>query len=128
MLDNKYILFLIDGARVSGEFAGNLDFNMLDLSNVEKIELQSFFNSDFELETTSEGNVPVHTIVFDEEQIRELLASYPTEIITKELSDTLRVVIQNQPGLLPSCEYQIIQKFTAATKTFTSAHVKGSFL
>ena len=38
-LDNKYILFLIDGARVSGEFAGNLDFNMLGLSNVEKIEI-----------------------------------------------------------------------------------------
>ena len=34
-LDNRYILFLIDGARVSGEFAGNLDFNMLNLSDVE---------------------------------------------------------------------------------------------
>ena len=38
-LDNKYVLFLIDGARVSGEFAGNLDFNMLTLSNVETIEV-----------------------------------------------------------------------------------------
>tara|TARA_Y100001935_G_scaffold255459_1_gene268688 strand:- start:520 stop:2916 length:2397 start_codon:yes stop_codon:yes gene_type:complete len=38
-LDNKYILFMIDGAKVSGEFAGNLDFNMLDLSNVERIEI-----------------------------------------------------------------------------------------
>ena len=38
-LDNRYVLFLIDGARVSGEFAGNLDFNMLNLSNVEKIEI-----------------------------------------------------------------------------------------
>ncbi|MBI45008.1 MAG: hypothetical protein CMG66_02440 [Candidatus Marinimicrobia bacterium] len=38
-LDNKYILFLIDGARVSGEFAGNLDFNMLNLSDVDKIEI-----------------------------------------------------------------------------------------
>tara|TARA_B100000579_G_C22847358_1_gene865247 strand:+ start:2320 stop:4662 length:2343 start_codon:yes stop_codon:yes gene_type:complete len=38
-LDNRYILFLIDGARVSGEFAGNLDFNMLNLSDVEKIEI-----------------------------------------------------------------------------------------
>ena len=38
-LDNKYILFMIDGVRVSGEFAGNLDFSMLDLSNVEKIEI-----------------------------------------------------------------------------------------
>ena len=32
-LDN-HMLFLVDGARVSGEFAGNLDFNMLNLSNV----------------------------------------------------------------------------------------------
>ena len=38
-LDNRYVLFLVDGARVSGEFAGNLDFNMLNLSNIEKIEI-----------------------------------------------------------------------------------------
>ena len=38
-LDNRYMLFLIDGSRVSGEFAGNLDFNMLDLSNVDRIEI-----------------------------------------------------------------------------------------
>ena len=38
-LDNRYMLFLLDGERVSGEFAGNLDFNMLDLSNVERIEI-----------------------------------------------------------------------------------------
>ena len=38
-LDNKYMLFLVDGARISGEFAGNLDFNMLNLSNVERIEV-----------------------------------------------------------------------------------------
>ena len=38
-LDNMYMLFLVDGARVSGEFAGNLDFNMLNLSNVERIEI-----------------------------------------------------------------------------------------
>ena len=37
-LDNKYLLFLIDGKRVSGEFAGNLDFKMLDLSNIDRIE------------------------------------------------------------------------------------------
>tara|TARA_Y100000590_G_scaffold468625_1_gene652199 strand:- start:835 stop:3246 length:2412 start_codon:yes stop_codon:yes gene_type:complete len=38
-LDNKYVLFMIDGVRVSGEFAGNLDFSMLSLSDVEKIEV-----------------------------------------------------------------------------------------
>ena len=38
-LDNKYLTFLIDGDRVSGEFAGNIDFSMFGLSNVEKIEV-----------------------------------------------------------------------------------------
>ena len=38
-LDNKYILFLIDGVRISGEFAGNLDFNMINLTDVERIEI-----------------------------------------------------------------------------------------
>ncbi len=38
-LDNKYLTFLVDGDRVSGEFAGNLDFSMLGLSNVDKIEV-----------------------------------------------------------------------------------------
>ena len=38
-LDNKYLTFLIDGERVVGEFAGNIDFSMLGLSDVEKIEV-----------------------------------------------------------------------------------------
>ena len=38
-LDNTYILFMIDGSRISGENFGNLDFNMLDISNVERIEV-----------------------------------------------------------------------------------------
>ena len=38
-LDNRYMLFLVDGARISGEFAGNLDFSMLNLSNVQSIEV-----------------------------------------------------------------------------------------
>ena len=38
-LSDKNILFLIDGARVSGEFSGMLDFDMLDISNVAKIEI-----------------------------------------------------------------------------------------
>ena len=36
-LDNKYLTFLVDGDRVSGEYAGNLDFSMLGLFNVDKI-------------------------------------------------------------------------------------------
>ena len=38
-LDNKYLTFLVDGDRVSGEFAGNLDFSMFGLQNVKKIEV-----------------------------------------------------------------------------------------
>lgn len=38
-LDNRYMLFLVDGARISGEFAGNLDFSMLNLSNVQSVEV-----------------------------------------------------------------------------------------
>ena len=38
-LDNKYLTFLVDGDRVSGEYAGNIDFSMLGLSNVDKIEV-----------------------------------------------------------------------------------------
>ena len=38
-LDNKYMTFLIDGDRISGEFAGNIDFSMFNLDNIEKIEI-----------------------------------------------------------------------------------------
>ena len=38
-LDNRYLLFMVDGTRVTGEFAGNLDFNMLTLSDVDRIEV-----------------------------------------------------------------------------------------
>jgi len=38
-LDNKYLIFLVDGDRVSGEYAGNIDFSMIGLSNVDKIEV-----------------------------------------------------------------------------------------
>ena len=38
-LDNKYLTFLVDGDRVSGEYAGNIDFSMFSLSNVDKIEV-----------------------------------------------------------------------------------------
>lgn len=33
------IAFLIDGQRISGEHAGNIDFEMLNLSNIERIEV-----------------------------------------------------------------------------------------
>ena len=38
-LDDKYVTFLLDGNRVSGEFAGGVDFSLFNLNNVEKIEV-----------------------------------------------------------------------------------------
>tara|TARA_Y100001970_G_C14248249_1_gene869843 strand:- start:1408 stop:3720 length:2313 start_codon:yes stop_codon:yes gene_type:complete len=37
--NSKDIAFLIDGKRVSGEFAGNIDFSMFDISNISRIEV-----------------------------------------------------------------------------------------
>ena len=38
-LDSKYYLFLIDGVRMAGETAGNIDFNRINISNVDRIEI-----------------------------------------------------------------------------------------
>ncbi|OUW60629.1 MAG: hypothetical protein CBD58_04445 [bacterium TMED198] len=38
-LDSKYYLFLIDGVRMAGETAGNIDFNRINLSNIDRIEI-----------------------------------------------------------------------------------------
>ena len=38
-LDNKYTVFLVDGDRVSGENAGNIDFSLFDLENVKRMEI-----------------------------------------------------------------------------------------
>ena len=38
-LDNKFVIFMVDGNRVSGEFAGNIDLSMLSLSDIERIEI-----------------------------------------------------------------------------------------
>ena len=37
-LDSKYTTFLIDGVKVTGEFAGNIDFSMMNILNVDRIE------------------------------------------------------------------------------------------
>ena len=37
-LDNKFTVFLVDGKRISGEFAGNIDFSLVNLSEIERIE------------------------------------------------------------------------------------------
>ena len=38
-LDSKYIMFLVDGNKVSGEFAGNIDFSLFNMNNIERIEV-----------------------------------------------------------------------------------------
>ncbi|MGA2408358.1 MAG: TonB-dependent receptor [Bacteroidales bacterium] len=38
-MDAKYILFLIDGERIAGEVNGDIDYSMLNLENIERIEV-----------------------------------------------------------------------------------------
>ena len=38
-LGGKYILFLIDGERIAGETRDNVDYNRLDIANIERIEI-----------------------------------------------------------------------------------------
>jgi len=38
-LDNRYMLFLIDGDKMTGEYAGNIDLSIIDVNNIEKIEI-----------------------------------------------------------------------------------------
>ena len=38
-LDNKYMLFLVDGDRISAEYAGNINMSMFNVANIEKIEV-----------------------------------------------------------------------------------------
>ncbi len=38
-MDAKYILFLIDGERIAGEVDGDIDYSMLNLQNIDRIEV-----------------------------------------------------------------------------------------
>jgi outer membrane receptor for ferrienterochelin and colicins len=38
-LDAKYVLFLIDGERIAGEINGDVDYSMLNLENIDRIEI-----------------------------------------------------------------------------------------
>jgi len=38
-LDNKYTAFLVDGNKVTGESAGNIDFSLFNINNIERIEI-----------------------------------------------------------------------------------------
>jgi outer membrane receptor for ferrienterochelin and colicins len=38
-MNSKYVLFLIDGERVAGEINGDIDYSMLNLENIERIEV-----------------------------------------------------------------------------------------
>jgi outer membrane receptor for ferrienterochelin and colicins len=38
-LDAKYVLFLVDGERIAGEVNGDIDYSMLNMENIERIEV-----------------------------------------------------------------------------------------
>ena len=38
-LDNKFVVFMVDGNRISGEFAGNIDFSVISTSDIERMEI-----------------------------------------------------------------------------------------
>jgi outer membrane receptor for ferrienterochelin and colicins len=38
-MDSKYVLFLIDGERIAGEINGDIDYSMLNLENIDRIEV-----------------------------------------------------------------------------------------
>jgi outer membrane receptor for ferrienterochelin and colicins len=38
-LDAKYILFLIDGERIAGETKGNIDYSLININDIERIEI-----------------------------------------------------------------------------------------
>jgi outer membrane receptor for ferrienterochelin and colicins len=38
-MDAKYVLFLIDGERIAGEVNGDIDYSMLNMENIERIEI-----------------------------------------------------------------------------------------
>jgi outer membrane receptor for ferrienterochelin and colicins len=38
-MDSKYVLFLVDGERIAGEVNGDIDYSMLNMENIERIEI-----------------------------------------------------------------------------------------
>jgi len=38
-MDSKYVLFLIDGERIAGEVNGDIDYSMLNMENIDRIEI-----------------------------------------------------------------------------------------
>jgi outer membrane receptor for ferrienterochelin and colicins len=38
-MDAKYVLFLVDGERIAGEINGDIDYSMLNLENIDRIEV-----------------------------------------------------------------------------------------
>src|SRR5450759_1851563 len=39
VMDSKYVLFLIDGERIAGEVHGDINYSMLNLENIDRIEI-----------------------------------------------------------------------------------------
>jgi outer membrane receptor for ferrienterochelin and colicins len=38
-MDSKYVLFLVDGERIAGEVNGDIDYSMLNMENIDRIEI-----------------------------------------------------------------------------------------
>ncbi len=38
-MDAKYVLFLVDGERIAGEVNGDIDYSMLNMENIDRIEV-----------------------------------------------------------------------------------------
>ncbi len=38
-MDAKYVLFLVDGERIAGEVNGDIDYSMLNMENIDRIEI-----------------------------------------------------------------------------------------
>ena len=38
-LNSKYIMFLVDGRKITSEFAGNIDFSSFNVNNIDRIEI-----------------------------------------------------------------------------------------
>lgn len=136
-LDNKYLLFLIDGKRISGEFAGNLDFRMLDLSNIDRIEvveggMSSLYGSSAIGGViniiTKKQNKPFHMIysyLYDDPMIN--VHSLNMGLDYKSFYYSVNIVNQNTDGydLTPNPELNFPLKTLEEFNTLSIGHTLG---
>ena len=78
-LDNKFVVFMVDGKRMQGEFAGNFDFSMISLSDVEKIE---FIKSGMSTLYGSDAMGGIVNIITQKNQEPKISISYSYDLPT----------------------------------------------